>query len=45
MLVRITRAGDGPFSVNQIVELDEFILNVRGVLENGGEMPIAVLIS
>jgi len=43
MYVKITRAGDGEFRVGQIVELDEFILAVKAVLENGGEMPIAIL--
>jgi len=41
--VKIMRAGDSEFKVGQVVELSDFLEMVRAVLENGGEMPIAVL--
>jgi len=40
--VKITKAGDSSFKVGQVVDLDEFLEMVRGVLENGGEMPVAI---
>lgn len=41
--VRITRPSDGKHPPGAIVDLDEFLDSVRYVLENGGEMPIAVV--
>lgn len=43
--VKIVRASDGAWVVGTVVDLDEFLTQVRWVLENGGEMPIAVLVS
>lgn len=43
-MVRITRAGDSSFKVGQEVTLKDFLDMVKGVVENGGEMPIAVLV-
>lgn len=44
MKVRITKAGDSPFKVGQVIALEQFVTVVRMVLENGGEMPVAVLV-
>jgi len=43
MKVKITKAGDSSYVTGQVVELDKFTQMVKAILENGGEMPIAIL--
>jgi len=43
MQVKITRAGDSPFEVDDKIQLSVFIVMVEAILKAGGEMPIAVL--
>lgn len=42
MNVRVTRAGDAPLTVGEVILLDTLLYYIKLVLVNGGEMPIAL---
>lgn len=42
MRVRITKAGDGMYQVGEVIRLAIFLGIVKRILEDGGEMPVAV---
>lgn len=42
-LVKVVKSGDSEWEVEEIVELEQFVRAVKAILENGGEMPIAIL--
>ena len=42
--VKITIAGDSAYKSGDITPLGPFLTTVKLVLENGGEMPIAILV-
>ena len=44
MKIKVTHSGDSEFKRGQVVELTYFLQMVKVVLENGGEMPIGIVI-
>ena len=41
--VKIVETGDSEFRIGEKVMLDEFLANVKAILVNGGQMPVAIL--